>query len=69
VDLAKQVYCENKDVFAKQKIKMFAWLLLSDRRNTKDMIQRRYGQATDNYSLLPKLHCIQSLVKVKFCEV
>jgi hypothetical protein len=31
------------------KIKVFAWLLLSDRLNTKDMLQRRHWHATDNY--------------------
>jgi hypothetical protein len=32
------------------KLKMFAWLLLSDRLNTKDMIQRRHWNVTDNYN-------------------
>jgi hypothetical protein len=31
------------------KIKVFAWLLLSDRLNTKDMLQRRHWHVTDNY--------------------
>jgi hypothetical protein len=31
------------------KIKLFAWLLLSDRLNTKVMLERRHWQVTDNY--------------------
>lgn len=34
------------------KIKMFAWLLLSDRLNTKDMLQRRHWQVTNDYNCL-----------------
>jgi hypothetical protein len=34
------------------KIKVFAWLLISDRLNTKDMIKRRHWNVTDEY------HCI-----------
>jgi hypothetical protein len=32
------------------RVKMFAWLLLSDRLNTKDMIQRRHWNVTSDYT-------------------
>jgi hypothetical protein len=32
------------------KIKMFSWLLLSDRVNTKDLLQRRHWNVTEDYS-------------------
>jgi hypothetical protein len=37
------------------RIKVFAWLLISDRLNTKDMIQRRHWKVTEVYhcSLCP----------------
>jgi hypothetical protein len=40
------------------KIKMLAWLLLSDRLNTKDTIQRRHWKVIDDYNcvLCPKIH-------------
>jgi hypothetical protein len=32
------------------KIKMFSWLMLSDRLNTKDLLQRRHWNVTNDYS-------------------
>jgi hypothetical protein len=34
------------------KIKMFAWFLLSDRLNTKDMLQRRYWQVSNKNNFM-----------------
>ena len=34
------------------RIKMFAWLMLNDRLNTKDMIKRRHWNVTNEY------HCV-----------
>ena len=40
------------------KFKFFAWLLLSDRLNTKDLLQRRHWQVTEDYSCVL---CVRNL--------
>ena len=38
---------------ARMKIKVFGWLLLSDRLNTRNMLKRRHYNIGDNYGCIP----------------
>jgi hypothetical protein len=49
------------------KIKVFAWLLISDRLNTKDMIKRRHWNVTDEYHcVLCPAHCYEDRIHLFF---
>jgi hypothetical protein len=54
---------------------MFAWLLLTDRLNNKDMIQRRHWKMTDNYNcflcvlgIYMKIEIIHSFIAILVSE-